>query len=232
VLDDVAQSAGAVADNTVRVWEEQAKANGTTLTAVQKQDLWNDSMLANAATLEGPMRDAVLDYVGQVNGIPPEKVSEIKALIEEGKIDEANAMLDEASRTRDAAIEAQALTDQAEIDLEHLARTRNARINAQVVASGGTGYGGEGAVRARAAGGPVSAGKPYLVGEEGPELMVPGSNGTVIPNDKLSTTPAGGNTYNVTLNVAPGSNTAEAGRVFVEAIQDYERVNSSRWRAS
>jgi hypothetical protein len=32
--------------------------------------------------------------------------------------------------------------------------------------------------------------------------------------------------------VAPGSNTAEAGRVFVEAIQDYERVNSSRWRAS
>jgi hypothetical protein len=34
------------------------------------------------------------------------------------------------------------------------------------------------------------------------------------------------------LNVAPGSNTAEAGRVFVEAIQDYERVNSARWRAS
>jgi hypothetical protein len=178
----------------------------------------------------------VLDYVGQVNGIPPEKVSEIKALIEEGKIDEANAMLDEASRTRDAAIEAQALTDQAEQDLEYLARDRNARINAQVLASGGTGYGGEGAVRARAAGGPVSAGKPYLVGEEGPELMVPGSSGTVIPNSKLtagSTAAAtGGNTYNVTLNVAPGSNTAEAGRVFVEAIQDYERVNSSRWRAS
>jgi hypothetical protein len=232
VLDDVAQSSGDVADAAVRIWEEQSKANGTTLTATQKQDLWNRSMVQSASTLDGPMRDAVLDYIANVNGIPPEKLSEIKALLDDGKVAEAEAALNGVSRTRDTAVKAEALTAQAEIDLEHLARTRNARINAQVVASGGTGYGGEGAVRARAAGGPVSAGKPYLVGEEGPELMVPGSNGTVIPNDKLSTTPAGGNTYNVTLNVAPGSNTAEAGRVFVEAIQDYERVNSSRWRAS
>jgi hypothetical protein len=31
----------------------------------------------------------------------------------------------------------------------------------------------------RATGGPVSAGRPYMVGERGPELFVPGSNGRV-----------------------------------------------------
>lgn len=35
---------------------------------------------------------------------------------------------------------------------------------------------------ARATGGPVTGNRPYLVGEQGPELFVPGSNGTVLPN--------------------------------------------------
>jgi hypothetical protein len=34
----------------------------------------------------------------------------------------------------------------------------------------------------KAAGGPVSAGSPYLVGEKGPELFVPRGNGSIIPN--------------------------------------------------
>lgn len=37
----------------------------------------------------------------------------------------------------------------------------------------------------RAAGGPVDAGKAYLVGEEGPEIIVPGSNSTVLSNDQV-----------------------------------------------
>ncbi len=35
---------------------------------------------------------------------------------------------------------------------------------------------------ARAGGGPVSAGKGYLVGERGPEFFMPGRSGTIIPN--------------------------------------------------
>lgn len=35
---------------------------------------------------------------------------------------------------------------------------------------------------ARAGGGPVSAGRAYLVGERGPEIMVPGSSGTILAN--------------------------------------------------
>lgn len=34
----------------------------------------------------------------------------------------------------------------------------------------------------RAMGGPVTAGRPYIVGEVGPELFVPSSSGTIIPN--------------------------------------------------
>lgn len=37
----------------------------------------------------------------------------------------------------------------------------------------------------RAEGGEVEAGQPTLVGEKGPEIIVPTSNGTVIPNDKV-----------------------------------------------
>jgi len=37
----------------------------------------------------------------------------------------------------------------------------------------------------RANGGPVSAGSPYVVGEHGPELFVPGSSGSVVSNDNL-----------------------------------------------
>jgi hypothetical protein len=234
VLDDVAQSASGLADATALQWEEQAKANGVTLTAVQKQDIWNKKMVESASTLDGPLRDAVLDHIANVNGIPAEKVSEIKALLDEGKVAEAEAALAEASRTRATIIKAEAKTDEAEEALRLLIRPRNMTVNAQIVTRGGAGYGP--IAGARASGGPVSAGKPYLVGEEGPELMVPGANGTVVPSNKLraaaGSSGSTSNTYSITVNVAPGGDPASTGRALVEAIQDYERVNSSRWRAS
>jgi len=39
-----------------------------------------------------------------------------------------------------------------------------------------------------AKGGPAKAGQPYMVGEKGPELFIPKSAGTVIPNNKLGAT--------------------------------------------
>jgi phage-related minor tail protein len=52
----------------------------------------------------------------------------------------------------------------------------------------------------RADGGPVKGGNPYIVGERGPELFVPGRSGTVVPN-------GGGGGINVNVNVdASGSN--------------------------
>ena len=37
----------------------------------------------------------------------------------------------------------------------------------------------------RAKGGPVKKGEPYVVGEKGPELIVPSESGNVIPNDEV-----------------------------------------------
>jgi phage-related minor tail protein len=42
------------------------------------------------------------------------------------------------------------------------------------------------AVPGRAKGGPVRAGRPYLVGEEGPEIIVPKQSGMVVPNHAIS----------------------------------------------
>jgi len=54
-------------------------------------------------------------------------------------------------------------------------------------------------VSGRALGGAVGAGRPYMVGERGPELFVPGAQGNIVPNNAM-----GG--ANVTVNVdASGS---------------------------
>jgi lambda family phage tail tape measure protein len=65
-------------------------------------------------------------------------------------------------------------------------------------ASGGTITGGSGLIP-RASGGAVSAGTSYMVGERGPEMFVPRTSGTIVPNNALSS--VGGsqviNNYNI-----------------------------------
>jgi uncharacterized membrane protein YeaQ/YmgE (transglycosylase-associated protein family) len=54
----------------------------------------------------------------------------------------------------------------------------------------------------RAAGGDANAETPYIVGERGPELFVPGASGTIIPNHKLNGgTTASAGAPQVTVNV-------------------------------
>ncbi len=73
----------------------------------------------------------------------------------------------------------------------------------------------------RADGGPVNAGKPYIVGERGPELFVPGAKGNIIPNNAM-----GGNA-NVTVNVdasgssvqGDGPNASQLGKAIGAAVQ-------------
>lgn len=57
----------------------------------------------------------------------------------------------------------------------------------------------------RASGGPVMAGQPYVVGEEGPELFVPSGSGTIVPNGALaggsvSSVGGGGTTINLVVD--------------------------------
>lgn len=81
-------------------------------------------------------------------------------------------------------------------------------------------------VPAMASGGPVDALTPYLIGEKGPELFIPNSSGTIIPNDKLT---ASNNTYNFTVNV-PNGNSQEviaAIRNLISELETSKRVSES-----
>ncbi len=79
-----------------------------------------------------------------------------------------------------------------------------------------------GGIGKRAEGGPVSAGSPYIVGERGPELFVPGRSGGIVPNEKL-----GGDNVSVVVNVdAKGTNVQgndqqgnQLGRAISAAVQ-------------
>ena len=62
----------------------------------------------------------------------------------------------------------------------------------------------------RAAGGPVMAGKPYVVGEQGPELFVPNTMGSIIPNHALNKNGAGSGANPVVNNITNITNNISA----------------------
>ena len=80
----------------------------------------------------------------------------------------------------------------------------------------------------RADGGPVSGGSPYIVGEKGPELFVPGSSGNIVPNHAM-----GG--ANIVVNVDASGSSVEGdagqaeqlGSMLAAAVQA-ELVNQQR----
>ena len=75
-------------------------------------------------------------------------------------------------------------------------------------------------ISGRALGGAVGAGRPYMVGERGPELFVPGAQGNIVPNNAM-----GGS--NIVVNVdASGSSVegdsdqaAQLGKMLGAAVQ-------------
>jgi hypothetical protein len=83
---------------------------------------------------------------------------------------------------------------------------------------GQTRGGGGGAVMMRAGGGMMSAGMPYMVGERGPELVIPDRSSYVMANHTL-----GGANVNITLNVTEG-NARNAGMNFAIGLQERMRA--------
>jgi TP901 family phage tail tape measure protein len=82
------------------------------------------------------------------------------------------------------------------------------------------------------------------VGERGPELLNFRGGETVLtaaasqraatatPPPTPGRSTAGGNTYNINVNVPPTANLAAVGREIVNAIQEYERRSTARWRTA
>ena len=94
-------------------------------------------------------------------------------------------------------------------------------VDASTVGSlGGLGADGLPNIGFRANGGAVSAGSPYIVGERGPELFIPGAQGNIVPNNAM-----GGS--NIVVNVdASGSSVegdsdqaAQLGKMLGAAVQ-------------
>ena len=68
--------------------------------------------------------------------------------------------------------------------------------------SGGTGLSGFFSGTGKAIGGSVQGNSTYLVGERGPELFMPNSSGSIVPNNKMGG--GGGVTVNQTINISTG----------------------------
>jgi hypothetical protein len=75
-------------------------------------------------------------------------------------------------------------------------------------------------IKFRATGGPVTARTPYIVGERGPELFVPGANGSIVPNHAMGsdkTVVNGG--INITVQNTGESLGAEAQKQIARQVQ-------------
>ncbi len=105
------------------------------------------------------LRQKVIDYGEQIEGLPAERVTDIIAAIDQGDYARVALLLDDLERERQATI-----------------RIREIRESPsyQSVTQGDR--------RARAAGGPVFPGHDYLVGEHGPEIVRFDGAGDVWPS--------------------------------------------------
>lgn len=208
-------SAKAAGDKAVL---ESGFAAGSKQADIVRTEAQTSALLTMATQTAGPVRDSILNHVLDLNRIPPEKRSEILALINSGQV---------------AAAEAQ---------LNFLARNRTASIGVSLTGMGAAVARNLGLLPAGAAGVNFHPGGPILVGEKGPEIVNLPEGSQVIPNDKSmamlrrgSTVPAavgGGSSrvFNIHVAVAPLANPADTGRQVVDAIRDYELVNGTGWR--
>jgi len=74
----------------------------------------------------------------------------------------------------------------------------------------------------RAFGGPVIGGRPYIVGERGPEMFVPSGSGKIVPNNKMN---GGGTVVNVVVNAGVGTSGTQVGQEIVDVLRQYTKVS-------
>jgi hypothetical protein len=153
-------------------------------------------------------------YQALIENTPEEKLTEYYAELVEGDYIAAAQKLDELAKDRTAVVTieqrigfTQTVPGAAKTTAsayEILAwralggdKAAAAALNAlgAVGAAGGSGAG----FPQRARGGPVAANQMYMVGEEGPEMFVPRTSGTIVPNGQMQ-----GGTVNLTQNITTG----------------------------
>jgi hypothetical protein len=242
-LEGVRDAAIGAADAHVQHARDQRAARGETLSLVEAIDAENGELVQQASNLSGPLRQKILDHIAVVNEIPTEVTSEIATLIDDGKLTEAERLLQQTSRRRQAAYDATVAeshlrTVDSKLDalttkryalveaqptnvvntakvLNDLALPRFAQIIARVVRGD----------KGRASGDPFTAGNSFLVGEQGPELVTLPSGSRVLTAGQTNSAlgaghPAAVNNYHI-VNHWPVGTTA---RDVTASHRRYERV--------
>lgn len=99
---------------------------------------------------------------------------------------------------------------------------------ASMLGGGGGLGGGLFSLFARASGGPVAAGQPYMVGEKGAELFVPKTSGNIVPNDVMRRGGMGGPTIVVspTYHFDAGIGPADQALIRAQILQSEQRTRS------
>jgi hypothetical protein len=172
-----------------------------------------------AITLSGEeeARFKIEAYQALIEGTPAERLTGFYAEIAAGNYEAAAAQLDDLARERTATITIQQRIAESQTVPGSIKQSQDAyaflawaalggnkeaadALNA-LAGAGAAGAGGAGWTpkKKMAKGGPVMAGQQYLVGEEGPEMFVPRTSGTIVPNGQLQ-----GGTVNLTQNITTG----------------------------
>lgn len=190
--DQVADTAKAIADMKEKSLLAFDAAKKGASDAKDKQAAYDQSVRDTQRSLFNMLAPLAAVKDG-VNGIPASKVTSIKADIDSGSYERALNRLEILSRNRTADL--------------------------FIVTHGGAGY-GTSRTGARAGGGPVQKGMPYIVGEKQAELFVPDQNGTVVP----SVPKTWGAPTNVTIINPVGTNPSQV----AAQINRYAQRNGTR----
>ncbi len=197
-------------DNANKALYEQAKAAGATaaqlamLGVATGQFTQEQAQAAlKAAILQEKIRQMAIAVVAGDMGFADAagSMEVLKQQIDSGALGEATAGVEGLAGAANSLAENGPYT--ADLLVEHeaamtaIGETQAALNNLTGIYNVGINVGVNGTpLPERAAGGPVRANSPYLVGEVGPELFVPSTSGTIVPNHRL-----GGGPLNVTMTV-------------------------------
>lgn len=163
----------------VLVAEAQGNVNDALLSAASPVfaavDAWQNYLDAVKVANE----DGTVDAVEKL-GLLEDKMR-LQAVLEEFGDNYQDAMNAIAIATGTPVDEIEALLAQLDLlDGKNIVNT----VTTNFVTNGPQNISNKG-IQARASGGPVKAGDPYLVGEQGRELFVPATDGRIVPNDAI-----------------------------------------------
>jgi hypothetical protein len=142
----------------------------------------------------------VADYIKKVGDIPEHKQTTILAMLNAGNYAGVLKELGDLEKTRTATIDI---------------------VQGKNLVSPFFHDSGLYKLPGRAGGGSIQSNRPYMVGELGPEIIVPNSSGTVIPNNMIG---AGGGSSSSNVNVTVTSSDPNE---VVRALQRYVRLHGN-----